>query len=101
MKMEKGDWCPLVRGKCKQMKCAWFTNVRGVNPQTGQEVDEWNCAMTWMPLLMIDNTLRTNQTGSAIESFRNEMVKQNEMSRQTLEKALTPPETKYLIEDSE
>ena len=30
-----------------------------------------------MPMLMIENSRQTSQAGSAIESFRNEMVKQN------------------------
>ena len=50
----------------------------GKNPQTGQEVSEWNCAVSWLPMLLIEGSQQTRQTGSAIESFRNEMVKANE-----------------------
>jgi hypothetical protein len=46
----------------------------GKNPQTGQEVSEWNCAVSWLPMLLIEGSQQTRQAGSAIESFRNEIV---------------------------
>lgn len=58
--------------------------VRGKNPQTGEEVDEWNCAVTWLPMLMIENSQQQRQTGAAVESFRNEMVKVNETNQQLI-----------------
>jgi hypothetical protein len=58
--------------------------VRGTNPNTGKEVDEWACAIAWMPMLMIENSQQQRQTGAAVESFRNEMVKSNEVSTQVL-----------------
>jgi hypothetical protein len=33
-----------------------------------------------MPVLMVDNSQQQRQTGAAIESFRNEMVRSNEES---------------------
>ena len=50
----------------------------GKNPQTGQDVSEWNCAVAWLPMLLIEGSQQARQTGSAIESFRNEMVKLND-----------------------
>ncbi|HAT1964750.1 TPA: hypothetical protein JAG59_002022 [Legionella pneumophila] len=81
MKLEVKSNCPLNDFKpCKQFDCAWFIQVRGTNPQTGQEVDEYACSMAWVPLLMIENSQQQRQTGAAIESFRNEMVKANKSS---------------------
>ena len=50
----------------------------GKNPNTGQDVNQWDCAVTWLPMLLIEGSQQTRQAGSAIESFRNEMVKLNE-----------------------
>ena len=75
MKLEREHWCPLIGEECMKLKCEWFTHVQGVNPQTGQEVDEWGCAVTWMPMLLIENSQQQRQTGAAVESFRNETVK--------------------------
>ena len=75
MKLEREHWCPLIGEECMKLKCEWFTQVRGTNPQSGEEVDEWGCAVTWMPMLLIENSQMQRQTGAAVESFRNETVK--------------------------
>lgn len=78
MKIEQKSGCPLNKfSPCKQLECAWFTQLRGTNPNTGKEVDEWGCAMAWMPMLMVENSQQQRQTGAAVESFRNEMVSAN------------------------
>lgn len=78
MKLEKGNFCPLIKKDCIGLQCAWFMQVRGHNPNTGQEVDEWACSIAWMPMLMIENSQQQRQTGAAVESFRNEMTRANE-----------------------
>jgi hypothetical protein len=84
MQLEQGKYCPLIKKYCIGLQCAWFTQVRGTNPNTGKEVDEWACAIAWMPILMIENSQQQRQTGAAVESFRNEMVKANEVGQQVL-----------------
>jgi hypothetical protein len=85
MKIEPKNQCPLNNFEpCKQLDCAWFLKIQGKNPQTGSEVDEWGCSMAWMPILMIENSQQQRQTGAAVESFRNEMVKNNEVGQQVL-----------------
>lgn len=85
MKIEPKNGCPLNSFEpCKQLDCAWFIQVRGTNPNTGKEVDEWACSMAWLPMLLIENSQQQRQTGAAVESFRNEMVKANETSQQVL-----------------
>ena len=85
MKFEPKSNCPLNNFEpCKQLDCAWFIQVRGTNPNTGKEVDEWACAMAWMPILLIENSQQQRQTSAAVESFRNEMVKSNQVTQQIL-----------------
>lgn len=84
MQIKAGSFCPLVKDECLQLKCAWFMQLRGKNPQTGADVDEWGCAVTWLPMLMIENSQQQRHTGAAVESFRNEMVKANETTAQIL-----------------
>ena len=85
MQLEQGKFCPLIGEDCLGLKCSWFTQVRGTNPQTGQEVDEWGCAVTWMPMLLIENSQQQRSTSSAVESFRNETVRVGEMLMQSRE----------------
>jgi hypothetical protein len=84
MKLEPGKFCPLIKKDCVGLQCSWFTLVRGTNPQTGKEVDEWVCAMTWLPILLIENSQQQRHTGAAVESFRNEVVKSAEKSQHLL-----------------
>ena len=77
MKIDVGTFCPLIKKDCIQTKCAWFTQLRGTNPQTGSEVDEWGCAVSWLPILLIENSQQQKQTGAAVESFRNVVAESN------------------------
>jgi hypothetical protein len=55
--------------------------LQGKNPQTGLDVQEWGCSIAWIPLLLIENSQQIMGTKAATESFRNEMVKgQNVMN---------------------
>ena len=73
-KIEHGKLCPLIGEDCRGLECAWYTKIAGTNPQTGEEVEEWGCAVAWIPFLQVDNARAIHQTGAAIESLRNETV---------------------------
>ena len=80
MKIESKANCPLDNfNPCRQTDCTWFTQLRGNNPNTGEPIDEWGCAIAWIPVLLIENSQQQRQTGAAVESFRNEVVKANEV----------------------
>ena len=99
MKLEVKANCPLDGFKpCRQLECAWFMKIRGNNPNTGEEVDEYGCSIAWLPMLMIENSQQQRSTGAAVESFRNEMVKANETSQHVLMATLqhANPTTKFI-----
>ena len=66
------------------VSCRFWVNVHGQNPNTGETINHFDCAIAWMPVLMIENSNQQRQTGAAVESFRNEMVKANETNTQVL-----------------
>lgn len=75
MKIESKDLCPLNGfEKCRQLDCAWFILLRGHNPNTGEDIDEWGCAIAWQPLLSVENSQQQRHTAAAVESLRNEIV---------------------------
>jgi hypothetical protein len=86
--------CPMIGGKpCVEdgsivdgelVACRFWVTVQGNNPQTGEIVNHKDCSFAWMPVLMIENSQQQRQTGAAVESFRNEMVKSNEVNTQVL-----------------
>jgi hypothetical protein len=103
MKIEPKANCPLNNFEpCKQMDCAWFMKVRGVNPNTSEEIDDWGCAVTWIPVMLIENSQQQRSTSAAVESFRNEMVKANEVGQRVLLAAAgVAPQAQRLIMDDE
>ena len=85
MKIKPKNNCPLNNFEpCKELECAWFMKVVGKDPQSEKEIEDWGCAVIWIPVLTIENSQQQRQTGAAVESFRNEMVKSNEASQQIL-----------------
>lgn len=76
----KGTTCPFnskdVSTVCH--KCALWTQIRGKDPQTGDMIDKWACAIALMPILTIENSGQQRHTAAAVESFRNEMVNANQ-----------------------
>lgn len=81
--------CPLGH-KCQEVKygeihqCTWFVKLAGTNPNTGDSVDEHGCAMSWLPVLLIENARTNRGTSAAVESFRNDMVEATNSSQQLL-----------------
>lgn len=58
--------------------CPKFVSIKGHDPQTGAIVDRHGCVDSFLPLLLIENAQMSRQTGAAVETFRNEVVKANE-----------------------
>ena len=41
-----GHSCETLRDGAIQ-RCRWYTEIQGLNPQTGESIHRWDCAMTW------------------------------------------------------
>lgn len=82
MQLKNGTFCPLIKKDCVGLQCAWFTKVAGYDMNSGKQIEEFQCAVAWLPLLLIENSGQQRQTGAAVESFRNEMVKAQQASQQ-------------------
>lgn len=70
--------CPLTGDECMEHGCEFYTHLIGKDPQTGKDIDNFGCAIAFLPLLLVENAQQQRQTGAAVESFRNNMTKQNE-----------------------
>lgn len=92
--------CPLG-SKCEEIKdnkihrCAWFTQLAGKNPSTGETLDERGCAITWLPILLVENSMQQRSTSAAVESFRNEVIAANEQAKSW---AFLPQTTQDILE---
>jgi hypothetical protein len=78
------------------LECMWFRKIVGTNPQTGAQVDEYDCAINWLPLLLIESANQTRGTQAAVESLRNESVKGTEATIQTLKMVSGNPDLKLI-----
>ena len=94
--LKNGTFCPLIKKDCVGLTCAWYTRVQGYDMNSGSQVDNYECAISWLPMLLIENSGQQRQTGAAVESFRNEMVKANEVNTQLLLAASEPQQPKLI-----
>jgi len=82
--------CPLgadcekiVDGKIH--RCRWYKCLAGQDPQTGEVLnDVWDCSLSWLPLLLVENANTNRGQTAAMESFRNEVVKGTEITNTIL-----------------
>lgn len=79
----KSAGCPLsakceevreVNGEQVMFRCEWYILLRGKHPQKDEEIDEWGCAIKFMPILQIETAQQSRQAGAAVESLRNKVV---------------------------
>lgn len=81
--------CPLG-SKCEEIRdnklhrCMWYTCLAGMNPQTGEQIDEWKCAMSWIPIMLVENANTNRGQTAAIESMRNEQVKRQDLALEAM-----------------
>ena len=47
-------------------------------------MDEWQCAISLVPFLLIENSQQQRSTAAAVESFRNETVTRNDTTNTLL-----------------
>lgn len=76
--------CREILAECD---CPKFVTIRGKDPQTGADVDRHGCVDSFLPLLLIENAQMSRQTGAAVESFRNEVVKSEQARTEALRHA--------------
>ena len=71
--------------KCRSLvtsgKCERWIHLHGIDRNTGKQmVDEGHCIDDVLPKLLVENTQMARENGAAVESFRNEMVKVNQVT---------------------
>jgi hypothetical protein len=88
-----GMICPLHRKDMAEVChcCPLWIKIRGKHPQSSAEIEEWNCALAWLPVLLIENAQMARQTGAAVESFRNEMVEINRVGLSMMQQGTRTP----------
>jgi hypothetical protein len=87
---------------CRDMvvnrRCRKWIQIQGTNPNTGESVNRWDCVDAWFPLLLIENSQMQRQTGAAVESFRNEVVRANQQACQVIAATALPRHSTRILE---
>jgi hypothetical protein len=76
----KGKVCPTLSAAgglvvCIEHQCAHYQQLIGRHPQTGEPLAEFDCAIRWQNVLLIETSGQVRQYAAATESMRNEARK--------------------------
>lgn len=83
---DKNIMCPATgfakscRSIVSEHECPKLVKVLGTNVQTGETIDKIGCVDSFLHLLLIENSRKQHETGAAIESFRNEVRRQHDVT---------------------
>jgi len=74
---DKGLICPFHSRDMEEVchTCPLWIQIRGKNPQSMEEVDKWGCAMSWLPLLLVETSQQVRQNAAATEGARNAIAR--------------------------
>ena len=98
MSLEVKVTCPFG-SKCEEAKdgalhrCAMYVEIAGKNPNTGEEMRGWYCAMAVTPALLIENAQQHRSANAALEGFRNAALEGNARLQQAIQKATSNVQT--------
>lgn len=64
------DFKANEKGNKKQ--CRWWTHVAGKDPQSEKVIDHYDCAMAWVPVVILEASQMTRHMTATTQEFRNE-----------------------------
>jgi hypothetical protein len=87
----KDPICPFLKKACIQHDCMMFTHLTMIHPQTGAGVDEFGCAIAWMPILLIEGSNQSRKVAASVDSARNEITTRQDVFNQLVVEARKGP----------
>lgn len=69
---QKDDLCGFDKEPCIKHRCHHWQHMLGKHPQTGAELDQWDCVFNLQTIIMLNVGKQVNDLGASIDSFRNE-----------------------------
>lgn len=95
-------YCPFWRKAQSKVchTCPLWVKLRGMNRNTGEEVDQWQCSFSFLPPLLVEVAQQSRECGAAVESFRNQTVNQNTVVNRIVEIAMQRAEQRQIHHDN-
>ena len=56
------------------VKCRWWQHVAGKDPQSQKEIDQWDCAVAWLPTVGLEGSQQSRQCGASVDKVANEVA---------------------------
>jgi len=93
--------CPIWKKKMSDVchACPLWVQVRGKHPQSGEDIDRWDCAMAWMPMLLIENSQMQRFTAASVDkvaSVLDEAAQFVAERRDLIDTTPMPPELSHI-----
>ena len=80
----KKNYCPLVGTSCLEHDCKFYGNMKGTHPQTGQELDNWNCTIVWLQITGLNIGRQINDLSVDFEELRNWLAQHVNATQQSM-----------------
>jgi len=78
------NFCPFIKKECIKHECKFYVHVSGTDRNSGKEIDRFDCAIVFLPMMLIEVAGETRGVIAATESFRNVMKVQNDTIKNVL-----------------
>ncbi len=69
----ENKYCPYWQKPMSEVchKCPLWTFMRMDDPRTGEQIDRWDCALAWNPILLVDLIRRQDRTTASVDKVAN------------------------------
>lgn len=67
---------PASKQGCIQHECEFYINIMGAHPQTGELINDFRCSISFLPVLMVENSNQQRQTASEVSKVANQINRQ-------------------------
>lgn len=79
---DDGSTCPLWRKPCVKVchTCKMWEAIRGKHPQTGADMDHWDCTFKMQTVLALENARVTQQATATLDALRKEVAESHDVA---------------------
>jgi len=68
------DDFPVDPSTKRKITCRWWQHLFGKDPQTEKQIDTFDCAIAWLPTVVIECAQMSRQTTASVDKTANEVA---------------------------
>lgn len=58
----------------RKLRCRWWQHLYGKDPQADKTIDQWDCAVAWLPITTIEGAQMSRQTAASVDKVANQVA---------------------------